>query len=90
MTKRILALMLTLFIMCGVLAACGSEKITVEKAQQIALEDMGVSANEATVHAHTAQDGSFTVFVTHNGENMTYVIGTDGQIVTKAEGGHTH
>lgn len=94
MIKRIIAILLALVLMCTVLAACGeSRQISATRAQKIALEDMGIKANQASVHVHPEhkEEGTyFNVYITYNGVNTTYVISNAGDIVTKGEGGHSH
>ena len=94
MKKRLIALLLIAVFLLS-FAACGKNKvISAEKAQQIAFEDAGVSANEVQdVHNHPtqAEDGTacYNIHFTAKGQPYNYMISAAGEIVSFAqEAGH--
>ena len=94
MAKRIIAILLLGCMALGMLAACSSDVVDVDKAKQIALEDMGIKEDQAEVHVHIGeQEGiaGFNVYITHDGEQTAYFIhGKTGEILSKGEGSHSH
>ena len=89
-----LGVLLILVVMCGSLIACGDTKqITAQKAQKIALKDMGAVPSLSQVHTHESETENgtyFSVSITYGNQSMTYVISNTGDIVSKTEGAHTH
>ena len=94
MKKRVVSLVVLICLLVSLLAACGDGTITKEKAQQIALKDMGVSASEATVHVHIGEyEGMpcYSVYVTVDGKTMEYLIDSNsGEILLVQESSHSH
>lgn len=94
MIKRIISLLLALVLATGILAGCGDSTISTEKAQKIVLKDLGVDADEVTMHMHigTYEDmPCYSIYVTVNGENLEYSISsTDGTILNIAHSDHSH
>lgn len=84
------------FILVGsLLIACepAKEKIDAERAKEIALTDMGVSANDATVHVHPENRSGqefFTVYVTAGNTAKTYVISAEGGAIIEIKDGASH
>lgn len=92
--KKVIALLLTACLLCGLLAACGKE-ITAEEAYQVVLDDLGetLAATAETPHIHEATyDGKpcFNIFVTVNGMSMQYIVSQSGKILHKGPGEHSH
>ena len=68
--------------------------ITSDEALEIVLEDLGITETEVgTPHIH---EGTFenkpcyNIYVTVNGESLSYVVSTTGEILNKGEGEHSH
>lgn len=93
MKKRMLALALLVALVLPVLAACGGP-ITQAKAEQIALEDLQVTADEATCHTHVSTvDGQscYTIYVTVGTQSYEYVVNGSGEILSSGiSTGHSH
>lgn len=92
--KKVIALLLTACLLCGMLAACGKE-ITAEEAYQVVLDDLGetLAATAETPHIHEATyEGKpcFNIFVTVNGMSMQYIVSQSGKILHKGPGEHSH
>lgn len=95
MLKRIIAILLLVALTGCLLAACQEEKsITGQEAKQLVLKDLGVTEDQVTIHVHNGKKGEepcFFVYVTHEGQNLQYVIRvSDGQILSKGPGSHSH
>lgn len=95
MFKRIIAALLLVALFGCVLAACEEDKsITGLEAKQLVLKDLGITEEQATVHVHTGKSGGedcYFVYVTYGTENLQYVIRvSDGQILSKGHGTHSH
>ena len=96
MLKRLTAILLLACAVLTLLAACNSKKaLTSEAAQQIALNDLGVTEEQVSdIHVHiTTNDGAacYSIYVTVNGVQMEYLIhGTTGEILSSGEGSHSH
>ena len=68
--------------------------ITSDEALEIVLEDLGITEAEVgTPHIH---EGTFenkpcyNIYVTVNGESLSYVVSTTGEILNKGKGEHSH
>ena len=78
------------------LANCqnNGEAITSDEAVAIVLEDLGLTSQEAGsphIHEGTYEGQScYNIYVTANGESLTYVVSTTGEILHKGEGEHSH
>ncbi len=93
MLKRILIMALLLCMVFPLLAACGSDEITAEKAEKIVLKELGVSAEEAKLHVHLSEfDGMpcYQVFATVNGKTWEYLLSYTGEILSVSESNHSH
>ena len=91
--KKIVSLMLVTVLLLGMLVGCSSG-MSVEKAQKIVLKDLGVSADQVTMHTHIGSYENtpcFSIYVTVNGENLEYSISADtGEILNVAHSDHAH
>lgn len=76
--KKTIAVLLVLTLMVSLLAACGQKYITSEKAEKIALKEMGVTGDEVdATHVHVAEtaDGpAYSIHVEYEGQTYEYVI----------------
>ena len=94
--KKSLIIILSVALLLTLLAGCGSKALTAEDAKQIALKDLGVTAEQvADIHVHiaTSDDGAacYSIYLTVNGKQMEYLIhGTTGEIIHSGEGSHSH
>ena len=97
MKKRILITLLVATMLLSLLAGCGSKKsdvLTAEQAQAIALEQAGLTKDQAgDVHTHiVTENGSpcFSVHISSTAGDYSYVISaTDGTVISGGEGsGH--
>lgn len=92
--RRIISVMLVLVLVAGLFAGCGDSTVSTEKAQKIVLKDLGVKADEVTMHMHIGTyEGTpcYSIYVTHNGENLEYSISADtGEILNIAHSDHAH
>lgn len=85
--KKLIAVLLVLALSVSLLAACGQKYITSEKAEKIALKEMGVTGDEVdATHIHVAEtaDGpAYSIHVEYNGQTHEYVIlAATGEIVS--------
>ena len=91
--KKIVSLMLVTVLLLTMLVGCGSG-MSVEKAQKIVLKDLGVSADQVTMHTHIGSYENtpcFSIYVTVNGENLEYSVSADtGEILNVAHSDHAH
>lgn len=94
MTKRLIAILAVTCLLLALLAACGDGTISKEKAQKIVLKDLGVSANEVTMHVHVGEhEGTpcYSIYVTIEGETLEYLIDCNsGEILAINESSHSH
>lgn len=76
------------------LAGCGDQQITAERAQKIVLDDLGVSADQVTMHTHITtyeNEACYSIYVTVDGETLEYIINSiGGEILTIQESEHSH
>ena len=93
-TVLILALVCVVCIVGVALLTCGNEQISSEQALEIVLEDLGITEQEAGsphIHEGTYQNQAcYNGYITANGESLTYVVSTTGEILHKGEGEHSH
>ena len=83
MKKRIISLLLIAVLALTLLAACGKKTITVEKAQQIALKEVGLTSAHH-IHVDAQQYENEACFVVHisEGEQEFYVyVSQTGQVL---------
>jgi hypothetical protein len=95
MTKRLFALLAVVCILCSMLCACQPKKeITSEEAVQIVMNDLGdkaENAGEPHVHNGTFENvACYDIYVTVDGLPFVYVISTEGEILHKGFGNHSH
>ena len=97
MKKRILITLLVATTLLSLLAGCGSKKsdvLTAEQAQAIALEQAGLTKDQAgDVHTHIVTENDipcFSVHISSSAGDYSYVISaTDGTVISGGEGsGH--
>ena len=93
-TALVLALVCLVCIVGIALLTCGKETVTSDEAFEIVLKDLGITEQEAGsphIHEGTYQDQAcYNVYITVNGESLTYVVSTTGKILHKGEGSHSH
>ncbi len=94
MKKRLIAVVSVVCLLLVLLAACGGDGISMEKAQRIVLKDLGVSANEATMHVHIGEyEGMpcYSIYVTVGGKTLEYLVDSQsGEILEVNESNHSH
>ena len=94
MKKRILAMLLLAALCMSLLAACGgSDVIDSQKAQQIALDHAGLTADEVSnIHTHIIEHEGVPCFNIHltcaDGEFSYIISANGGEILEHGEGGH--
>ena len=95
--KSTVMILLLVIVVClvGVIAfTCGDKKISSEEALEIVLEDLGLTSQQVGsphIHEGTYENKScYNVYVTANGKSLTYVVSTEGEILHKGEGSHSH
>ena len=68
--------------------------ITSDQALKIVLKDLGVTEDQVGsphIHEGTYKDQPcYNIYVTVNGESLTYVVSKTGKILYKGEGSHSH
>lgn len=83
MKKRIISLLLIAVLVLTLFAACGKKTITVEQAQKIALETIGMtSANH--IHVDVADyEGTacYSVHISDGGQEIYVYIDTTGKVL---------
>ncbi len=76
--KKVIAILILLALSVSLLAACGQKFITTEKAEKIALKEMGLTGEAVeAVHTHVAEtaDGpAYSIHVEYEGQTYEYVI----------------
>ncbi len=84
--KKLLAVLVVAAMLLTVLTACGDKTISAEKAQEIALEDAGLTANDVTDgHTHVTTHENvpcYNIHFTFNGIEYSYNISADGEILS--------
>ena len=92
--RRIISLMLVVVLAVSLFAGCGNSTVSTEKAQKIVLKDLGVKAEDVTMHMHIGTyEGvpCYSIYVTVNGENLEYSVSADtGEILNIAHSDHAH
>ena len=91
---------ITAVIVCAVcilgiiLIAQEDKEITQNEAYEIVLKDLGLKSEQVGsphIHEGTYKNKScYNIYVTVDGKSLTYVVSTDGEILYKGEGGHSH
>ena len=85
MKKYIAVFTLTALLLC-LLSACGSSVISASEAQNIAMKDLGVSAEDVSdAHTHVLTEGgkpSYSIHITVGDAEYEYVISADGEILS--------
>lgn len=95
MTKRLFTLFILICMVLFTLCSCESEKkITDDEAFAIMIEDLGKNAvglSSPHIHEGTYEGKDcYNIYITANGESLVYVISTDGEILYKGSGSHSH
>ena len=76
------------------LLTCNNGVITSDKALEIVCEDLGVTEAEVgTPHIHEGtyeNQSCYNIYVTVNGESLSYVVSTKGEILHKGTDSHSH
>ena len=84
--RKLLAVLVAAIMLLTVLTACGDKAISAEKAQEIALEDAGLTAKEVDdVHAHvTTYENTpcYNIHITVGGTEYNYNISSNGEILS--------
>ncbi len=90
--KKTIAVLLLVCILCGTLAGC--KDLTAEGAYQVVLDDLGSAAAMAEpphIHESTYEgQPCFNIFITVNGMSLQYIVSTNGKILHKGPGEHSH
>ncbi len=77
-----------------ILLTCNNGVITSDEAFEVVLNDLGITEQDAgTPHIHEGtyeNKPCYNVYVTVNGESLSYVVSTTGEILHKGEGEHSH
>ncbi len=85
MKNYIAILTITALLLC-LLTGCGSRVISASEAQNIALKDLGVSANEVQdAHTHVLTEGgkpSYSIHITVGDAEYEYVVSANGEILS--------
>ena len=91
--KKIVALLLVTCMAVALLAGCGGA-IDAEKAQKIVLKDLGVKADQVTMHTHITtyeNQACYSIYVTIGDETLEYIINSEtGEILVIQESAHSH
>ena len=95
MLRRTISLLLIAVALLGLLAGCKkSTTISVEEAQQIVLDDLGVLAGQVTMHPHVGEfkgEPCYCIYVTIDGHTLEYLIDSKtGEILSTKESNHQH
>ena len=84
--KKLLAVLVAAAMLLTVLTACGDKTISAEKAQEIAMEDAGLTAKDVDdVHAHvTTYENTpcYNIHITVDGTEYNYNISANGEILS--------
>lgn len=92
--KKLFVLAVAAVMLLALLAGCGDQQITAERAQKIVLDDLGVSADQVTMHTHITtyeNEACYSIYVTVDGETLEYIINSiGGEILTIQESEHSH
>ena len=93
--KKWIVLLLTVCLLCSVLAGCG-KKITAEEAYKIVQKDLAKTTSAAIesldIHEGTYEGKAcYNIFVTVNGVHLNYAVSQTGQILYSGVGeAHSH
>jgi uncharacterized membrane protein YkoI len=96
MKKSVIALLLLVVMAFGLLTACADTKmLTEEEAKKVALDAVGLKAEDVgqiDVHASQMTDTvAYSIFFSHDGENYSFIIdGKTGLIVQQGNEAHSH
>ena len=87
MKKRIISLLLVVVLALGLFAACGKKDITPEKAQEIALKELGkTEAEVGHTHVDVADYEGIACFMVHveaDGQEYYVYIDQTGKVIHK-------
>lgn len=95
--KSVIITVIAVCVVCivGVILIAQNDKtITSDEAYKIVLKDLGVTESQIeSPHIHEGtykNQPCYNIYVTVNGESLTYVVSTKGEILFKGEGSHSH
>ena len=93
-TVMILLLVIAVCLVGVIAFTCGDKKISSEEALEIVLDDLKLTSQQVGsphIHEGTYENKPcYNVYLTANGKSLTYVVSTEGEILHKGEGGHSH
>ena len=95
MFRRSISVLLVAIALLGLLAGCKkSTTISVEEAQQIVLEDLGVLEGQVSMHPHVGEykgEPCYCIYVTIDAKTLEYLIDSKtGEILSAKESNHRH
>ena len=89
-----IALVCVVCIVAVIVLTYNNGVITSDEAFEVVLNDLGITEQDAgTPHIHEGtyeNQPCYNVYVTVNGESLSYVVSTTGEILHKGEGEHSH
>ena len=93
--KKFVSIFVAALLLVSLLAGCQkSDTISVEAAQKVVLQDLGVTADQVQLHVHVGEyEGKpcYSIYVTVNGENLEYLIDShSGEILAVNHSDHSH
>ena len=90
----IIALVCVVCLAGVILLTCNNGVITSDEALEIVLNDLGTTESQVgTPHIHEGtyeNQPCYNIYVTVNGEDLSYVVSVTGEILHKGEGSHSH
>ena len=89
-----IALVCVICLVAVIVLTCNNGVITSDEAFEVVLNDLGITEQDVgTPHIHEGtyeNQPCYNVYVTVNGESLSYVVSTTGEILHKGEGEHSH
>ena len=89
-----IALVCVICLVAVIVLTCNNGVITSDEALEVVLNDLGKTEQEiGTPHIHEGtyeNQPCYNVYVTVDGESLSYVVSTSGEILHKGEGEHSH
>ena len=98
MTKRLIAVLVLVCLICSLMAGCGKKKqqeeLPLEEIYRIVLIDLGEgAANAGTPHIHEStykNKDCYAFYLTVGDEDIVYMVSKSGEILSKEHGSHSH